>query len=275
MQVSVRTWLSDVFREHHDHPFALGPEADLRHAAAMQWFAAQPGASILAAESRVLGEHLADRFGYHLLQVGTLPGVDLLRSSRILHRCIVDLEGAAPDAGYPHVRGRAGALPMESDSVDVMLLPHVLEFEPRPHEALREAARVLVPEGHLFVSALNPWSLLGVWRAARRGGGNAPWTGRFLAQGRMRDWLELVGLELQSVNAVFFRPPLRNARVLDRLAPLEALGSRLWPVFCGAYVLGARKRVARATPIRAPIRYRPRLVGVGLAGPSTRVRDER
>jgi SAM-dependent methyltransferase len=264
-----------VFRDRHDYPVALGPEADLRHAAAMRWFATQPGASILAAESRVLSEHLADRFGYHLLQVGVLPGVDLLRGSRILHRCVVDLDGGGTDSGYPHLRGRAGALPVESDSVDVMLLPHVLEFEPRPHEALREAARVLVPEGYLFVSALNPWSLLGVWRAARRRGGNAPWSGRFLAQGRMRDWLELVGLELLSVNAVFFRPPLRNARVLDRLAVLESVGSRLWPMFCGAYVLGARKRVARATPIRAPIRYRPRLVGVGLAGPSTRVRDDR
>lgn len=264
-----------MFRNHHDHPLALGPEADLRHAAARRWFAAQPGGSILVAESRVLADHLADRFGYHLLQVGVLPGVDLLRASRILHRCVIDLDGGIADSGYPYLRGRASALPVESDSVDVMLLPHVLEFEPRPHEALREAARVLVPEGHLFVSALNPWSLLGLWRAARRHAGSAPWNGRFLAQGRLRDWLELVGLELLSVNAVFFRPPLRNARVLERLAPLETLGSRLWPVFCGAYVLAARKRVARATPIRSPIRYRPRLVGVGLAGPSTRMRDDR
>lgn len=264
-----------MLREHHEHPFALGPEADLHHAAAMRWFASQPGASILEAESRVFAGHLADRFGYHLLQVGEVPGVDLLRASRILHRCIVDIEGGAPASGYPQLRGRAGALPVESESVDVMVLPHVLEFEPRPHEALREAARVLVPEGHLFVSALNPWSLLGAWRAALRRAGNAPWTGRFLAHGRMRDWLELVGLELQSVDAVFFRPPLRNARVLERLAPIEAFGTRLWPMFCGAYVLGARKRVARAARIRTPIRYRPRLVGVGLAGHSTRSRDGR
>lgn len=264
-----------MFRDDEDHPFTLGPEADRRHAAAAGWFATVTGASILAAEAAALEERLSDRFGYHLVQVGALPGVDLLHGSRIPRRWLIDLEGHAAPGHDAHLRGRAGALPLDSDSIDVLLLPHVLEFEPRPHEALREAARVLVSEGRLFVCCLNPWSLLGLWRAVRRTSGKAPWTGRFLAQGRMRDWLELVGLELLSVDAVFFRPPLRNARVLERLAPMDAVGARLLTPFSGAYVLGARKRIERATLIRPQIRYRPRLVGVSLAGPSTRVRDER
>ncbi len=263
-----------VFREDHDHSLSLGPEADLRHAAAARWFGAEPGRSVLAAEQAVLRERLADRFGYHLVQVGVLPQVDLLGASRILQRCVVDLDGSGRDTGYPILRGRAAALPLDSDSVDVLLLPHVLEFEPRPHEALREAARVLVPEGVLFVCALNPWSLLGIWRALRRHAGNAPWHGRFLAQGRLRDWLKLVGLELVSVDGLFFRPPLRNARILQRLTPMEALGRRLWSPLSGAFVLGARKRVARAAPIRPRFSYRPRLVGVSLAGPQARARDE-
>ena len=46
---------------------------------------------------------------------------------------------------YPVVQGSAIALPVESDSVDVVVLPHILEFEAQPHEALRESARVIVP----------------------------------------------------------------------------------------------------------------------------------
>ncbi len=262
-----------MFRENQEHPLTLGPEADARHDSAARWFAAEPGHSILAAEQAVLGERLADRFGYHLVQVGALPGLDLLGASRILQRCVVDLHGTGGGAGYAALRGRAAALPLESDSVDVLLLPHVLEFEPHPHEALREAARVLVPEGYLFVCALNPWSLLGLWRVLRRRGGHAPWHGRFLAQGRLRDWLKLVGFELLSVDGLFFRPPLRNARLLERLTPMEALGRQLFPPLSGAFVLGARKRVARATPIRPRFAYRPRLVGASLAGPPARMPD--
>jgi SAM-dependent methyltransferase len=176
---------------------------------------------------------------------------------------------------HPTLRGRAGALPMESDSVDVVLLPHVLEFEPHPHEALREASRVLVPEGHLFLSALNPLSLAGLWQVVRRRSGRAPWHGRFLAQGRLRDWLKLVGLELIGAHGVFFRPPVNSGRLMQRLAPMEALGHHLWPPLAGAFVLAARKRVSQARPIRPRFSYRPRLVGVSLAGgPPARVKND-
>ena len=47
-------------------------------------------------------------------------------------------------------------------------MPHVLEFEARPHDTVREAQRVLVPEGTLVVSGFSPWSLMGLWRAAHR-----------------------------------------------------------------------------------------------------------
>ena len=62
------------------------------------------------------------------------------------------------------------ALSLQSDSVDVMLLPHTLEFAPDPHEVLREAARVLTGEGELVVLGFEP---LGAWslrNAFTRGG---------------------------------------------------------------------------------------------------------
>jgi len=255
-----------VFREDRDHPLVHGPDADRSHAVAARWFASEPGARLLAAEAAALDRRLMDRFGYHLVQVGSLPGLDALASSRILHRCVVDLDGRGGSAGYPSVRGRAGALPIESDSVDVVLMPHVLEFEPRPHEALREAARVLLPDGHLFICVLNPWSLLGLWRLLRQRSQNPPWHGRFLAQGRLRDWLALLELELLAVEGFFFRPPVRSARLLDRLRGLEQVGARVCPMLGGAYLLSVRRRVSRATPVRPRFSYRPRLVGVSLAG---------
>jgi SAM-dependent methyltransferase len=263
-----------VFCADRDQPFALGPEADQRHALAGAWFAGGPGACLLAAEAAALEERLVDCFGYHLVQVGCLPGLAVLSASRVLQRCVIDIDGSGGSDGYPMLRGRAAALPIESDSVDVVVMPHVLEFEPRPHEALREAVRVLVPDGRLFVCAFNPWSLMGLWQLIRRRGPHPPWHGRFLAQGRLRDWLELLELELVGVDSFFFRPPVRSERVLQRLAGLERVGARAWPALGGAYLLSVRRRVSRATPVRPRFSYRPRLVGASLAGgPPARIAE--
>jgi SAM-dependent methyltransferase len=265
-----------VFRHDPESPITLGPQADRQHAAAAGWFATDTGTQLLACEGGVLREWLADRFGYHLIQVGAPPGLEVLAASRILHRCLVDLDGSGARLSHTVLRGRAAALPLESDSVDVVVLPHVLEFEPRPHEALREAARVLVPEGHLFLCALNPYSLMGLWQAMGSRSGRAPWHGRFFSPGRLRDWLALVGLELRSVHGVFYRPPLRRVSVMDRLSFMESLGPHLCPPLAGSFVMGARKRVSRAAPIRPRFAYRPRLVGVSLAGgPPARISDGR
>ncbi len=251
-----------------------GRYADAVHARVDRWFRTDAGRSLLVVEAAAVADRLADLFGYHLVQIGGLAGTDFLESSRIVQRCVVDLSDArSASSSFVHLRGRAASLPFESDSVDVALLPHVLEFEDSPHEALREAARVLVPEGHLLVCVFNPWSLFGLWRLVLGRTGSMPWDGHFLAQRRLRDWLKLLGLELTGVDSLYFRPPIGNARVRERLGSLDAVGRRLWPVFCGAYLLAARKRVSTLTPIRPRFAYRPRLVGVGLAGPTARIYD--
>ena len=263
-----------VFREqkplHFTHEqFAAGP-----HGAVSRWFAGPTGRALLEQEKRAIASRLRDRFGYHLLQVGTLADADLLSDSRILHRFIVQLHADGPQPGYPWLRAAATCLPLESDSVDVVVLPHVLEFETRAPQALREAARVLVPEGHLIVCGFNPWSLVGLWRLAGQYSGSAPWNGRFLAQSRLRDWLELVGLEMTSTDALFFRPPLGTAAGLDRLLPLERIGRSLWPPLCGAFVVSARKRTTRAVVLRPRLRVARKLGDVSLVGPPARLADD-
>lgn len=237
------------------------------------WFSRMPGREIAMAESAQLDRVLPNLFGYHLVQVGRLGDLDLLSKSRILNRNVVEIDGEERGQPYPVVRGGATALPIESDSVDVVVLPHILEFEAQPHEALRESARVLVPEGHLLICGFNPWSMLGCWRYLKRRQHAAPWRGRFLALTRLRDWLALLGFDVLSQDACFFKPPFSNERLLKRLDFLERVASHMPAYFSGAYVLLARKRVTTLTPIRSSWRPRRRLVSVGLVGPSARVAD--
>lgn len=236
-----------------------------------EWFARTPGRLVLEAQAEHIAQLLPDLFGYHVVQVGRVGPVNLLEHSRILHRVLVDIDGEDLTKSHASLRAGADGLPLATDSVDVLLLPHVLEFEDRPHDALREAHRVLVPEGNLLISGFNPWSMMGLGQIVRRRARSAPWRGRFIGINRIKDWMSVLGLEVSSVHTCFFRPPFARDGLMNRLQALEVAGRRAWPYLAGCYVVAARKRVIRLTPIRPRWAPRRRVVGVGLIEPSTRV----
>lgn len=235
------------------------------------WMSRGPGVQLAGIERARLGEILPDLFGYHLVQVGRLGDIDLLSQSRILHRSIIEIDGIMARAPYPFVQGAASALPVESDSVDAVVLPHVLEFDPEPHGALREAFRVLVPEGHLLILAFNPRSLMGIWRLIRGRHGDAPWNGQFFGVTRIKDWLALLGFDVLQVSPCFIRSPFRDERWLRTLDAIARLGNLTAPVLSSAYLMVAKKRVLKMTPLKTRWQPKRRLVGVGLAEPSARV----
>ena len=251
-----------------DDPAPEVAEAAVRHRL-RGWFESRPGQWVLEEEAAALRGVLADLFGYHLLQVERLDGVDLLQGCRVLNTATM---GAGPEPEgltSSYFCGVPTALPVMSDSIDVVVLPHVLEFEAEPHQALREAERVLVPEGHLVITGFNPWSLLGL-RRLLPGSRDVPWSGSFISHGRLKDWLALLGLDVVSSASRFFRPPLRHAGAMERLRFMDRLGERLWGMGGGVYVVVARKRVIALTPIRPRWRRGHGLLPTGLAEPTPR-----
>ena len=120
-----------------------------------EWFATPLGAYLLAKERAYLDDVTPDVFGFHALQLG-LPQFDLLRENRITHRMRIDVGDGAS------VRARAHELPIATQSIDLALLPHLLEFAEEPHALLREIDRVMMPEGRIIILGFNPWSLWGL-----------------------------------------------------------------------------------------------------------------
>lgn len=241
------------------------------------WFSSEPGQLLHAGEQALLDAELPRLFGYHLVQVGALGNDKALTFvSRIGHHVLIDPEADCLEAG---LLAEPSALPLASDSVDVVVLPHTLEFEQDPHQVLREVERVLVPEGTVIISGFNPWSWFGLWRFLarvwQRGRGTVPWCGRFFGRHRIHDWLSLLGFDVLSTHMIFFRPPFRHASTLRKLAWMERLGGRGWPFFGGAFILVARKRVSTLTPIRPRWRPKRSLVASGVAEPSTRLQSRR
>src|SRR3954466_4042676 len=85
-----------------------------------QWFATPQGAYVLGWERVQFDSAVDDVFGYRGVQIG-LPEVDFLRQNRIPLRFSVALEPGGDVAGDPL------QLPLASQSVDLLALPHVLE----------------------------------------------------------------------------------------------------------------------------------------------------
>jgi SAM-dependent methyltransferase len=234
------------------------------------WFSADPGAAMLRAGAQKLRQILPNLFGYHILQLGRYGNEDLLTVSRISHRACLHIDPDSPAAVGEVAVCRAAAMPFAADSVDVLVLPHVLEFEGDPHQVLREVERVLIGEGHVVIIAFNPWSLCGLLKIFLAWRDQAPWSGRFLGMSRLREWLQLLGFEMVSCQHFFYRPPIRSSRLLARLAFLEKLGAYLLNRFGGAYVMVAKKRLLTLIPIRPQWNLSRRHVAAGLVEPSAR-----
>ena len=243
-----------------------------RHAASplrsglSQWMRSPAGADLLRMEVERVHAAVGNLFGYHCLQVGDLAGADLLSASRILGRTVVDVDGGAPRDPYPLVSGAATLLPIESHAVDVVVLPHVLEFESQPHEALREASRVLVPEGSLVILGFNPVSVIGLRRVFRYRAEAAPWCGTYFGAGRLRDWLTLLGFDITDQRSCFASG--HGPRVWGR--GIRSFVEWLPPALASARLILAKKRVNAMLPLRSRWKPSRRLAGVGLAGTSAR-----
>lgn len=201
------------------------------------WFETPLGRHLLFREQRYFDQAVSDVFGFNAVQIG-LPQIDFLRNSRIPLRLACAVESSAAVQADPMF------LPFESQSLDLLLMPHVLEFSDNPHQVLREAERVLRPEGRLVLAGFNPRSLWGLARTLQGGERGYPWNGNFLNISRVKDWMVLLGLDVAAGSMCCYRPPINKEHWLRRLRFMEPAGDRWWAMGGGVYFLQAVKRVA-------------------------------
>ena len=200
-----------------------------------EWIESPLGQYLIGHEQAYFDKTVADVFGYNAFQLG-LPEIDFLKSSRIPLQCRVG------PAANVDVRSDFRDLPIASNSADLVLLPHLLEFAEHPHQILREVARVLMPEAHVILSVFNPYSLWGLRHAFHRQQ-DFPWRGRFLSLMRVKDWLALLGFEIVGGEMACYAPPANQQKWLERFKFMESAGERWWPIGGGVYFLQAVKRV--------------------------------
>ena len=203
----------------------------------LSWLDTPIGAYLLAQEQVLFDQRVGDIFGFNALQLGFLQA-DLLRNSRIPYAI-----KASETKG--HLFCETQQLPIATSAMDLVLLPHTLDFSVSPQQTLREVERVLVPEGHVVITGFNPISAWGLRRfvSKRCSSSSAIWHAHFLSSLRIKDWLNLLGFEVVSTQMACYKLPVQSDSWMHRLDALDRLGNRCWPMLGGVYCIVAKKRV--------------------------------
>jgi SAM-dependent methyltransferase len=243
-----------------------------------KWLETAPGRYVLAWEQQQFDALVADIFGFNAVQIGLLQ-LPTLRSNRMPFvfaagepdASINDTSAATPTIDSdgnerpprlaPQVVMRLEELPFASQSIDLLILPHALEFADDPHRVLREVERVLMPEGQVVISGFNPISLWGLRQVVGRTFDSPflPREGQFLALPRLKDWLKLLSFDVHRGHFGCYRPPFSSDRWQSRFGFMERAGERWWS-YCGAiYIVHAIKRVQGMRLIGAPWKEKKRL----------------
>ncbi|RJG01502.1 class I SAM-dependent methyltransferase [Noviherbaspirillum sedimenti] len=211
------------------------------------WLQTPLGSYVRAWEQTRLDALTSDIFGFNALQVG-MPQIDALRANRMPNKWLSDIrvpvdgDEARPPVVVVH---DFAELPFASQSLDLVILPHVLEFATEPHQVLREVERVLIPEGQVIICGFNPASMWGARQVTGRlsGANFLPQHAEFISMPRIKDWMKLLDLGVNRGYFGCYAPPFRREKWLNRFSFMEAAGERWWPYLGAVYMVQAIKRV--------------------------------
>jgi len=176
--------------------------------AVRDWYETELGGALHAAITRRVDSLVGDLYALRCLQIGgTCRDADLVAGRGLVFRVHVTGDG------LDDLRALPTRLPFASDSIDLVVLGHALEFCDDPHALLREVDRVLTLDGYVLIIGFNPLSLFGFRRLFSRRR-SVPWSGSFYSRGRLVDWLRILGLNLRRRESCWLGPPLgsRTAR---------------------------------------------------------------
>ena len=196
--------------------------------AAMElWFKNLPGLMILDYERKWLTKHLGCLPYAYIVQLGGVIDIGL-RSYQGHHVGVYFSDVKSSYKDVFSICGDFTDLPFLPNSVDLFIMPHILEFVAEPQLLIQEACEALALDGRLIIMCFNSFSLWEIYHlfADKK---IPPWMGSFYSAGQLKKWLLECNMTIQSSHSFFYRWPSASARVLQNLLFLEGLGSQLCP----------------------------------------------
>lgn len=212
-----------------------------------QWLHQQfLGSQIIDAEKKIIARLLDKHYGKHALLVGVPQQFSLLEATKIpCHTLVSPFLAHERQPGF--VEGDLHEIPILTGSIDLVVLPHTLEYVDNPRQLIHEACRIVKPEGLIVALGFNPYSMWGIRRLLSRS--EVPWSSTFNYAHQVKNWLRLAEFEIEDQSTTLFRPPVNHEKMFGKLEFLEYVGNLLH-YFGGIYCVTARAKVIPLTPIR-------------------------
>ena len=132
---------------------------------------------------------LAESFGYYALEMSSFNHDEDWFDNNIRSSFRIGTQNPSLESSFEQ-------LPIDSESMDLVIMNHVVEFSEKPDELFAEADRILVPEGKLMIVAFNSMGFQGLIKPFlhRRG---APWCGHFYSVHRLQGRLAVAGFDIE------------------------------------------------------------------------------
>ncbi|PVZ69579.1 class I SAM-dependent methyltransferase [Pelagibaculum spongiae] len=231
----------------------------------LQWLNSPAGVHYLDLEHLYLSDHLLDSFGYYMVSVAFHQPEYLDCSpirARFHHQLGLSPTKTANIIGDEH-------LPYQTESIDLVVLDHALDYTDNPQQLLREACRCLIPGGKLLIAGFNPFSFWRCWNITRKG---FPGSKNMLSVSRLQDWLTLLNMRQLNLHWHLPFPPDHSDETSPVRDTMEQAILRFQPSFSGMYCVLAEKTAYPITPIKQKWRRRlpPLTVGGSQLGGLTR-----
>ncbi len=239
-----------------------------QQARAVRWLYSEAGQAYLRCEQKMLDRALSSFCGVHLLQLSILDNINLVSQNQISHSFSM-APYPVPDSGHAALAS-FDSLPLEQHSLDCVVLHHVLEFALDPHAILREAARVIRPEGQLVIVSFNPWSVFFAQQLFSRHFKRRSWHMQALSTAKLSDWLRLLDFAIASTDYCWHLPKLDSGVSARRLEKYQSPLAGITRPFGAGALLAAKKRHSTLTPVRKRWADLSHGLAVPIIKPSTR-----
>ena len=228
------------------------------------WLAASPdgGHMLLHEEAKELSAILSQQM---LAKYAALIGVPaqkmLLQQSNGLYQVLIGALSHRHDETV-YIEADYQELPIFSGQVDLVILPHTLEWVEHPRQLLAEACRIVKPEGLIVIIGFNPHSLFKCTQLWKKKSG-IPWSAAFLSMHELTNWVKLAGFHIEQLSSFLYRPLTKHSYFFDRLPIFEWIGKHVFPYYGGLYMLVARAKEIPLTPIK--MQWKQQLTGARIS----------
>ena len=216
-------------------------------------------------EAEFLSRFMKISYNQLILQIGCLGWEGQFLDQDLFSNMIVFDRKKNCQENAVMVLGKIDEIPISNESVDIVIMPHTLEFEQDQHQVLREVERVLKPEGQLLLLGFNPHSIYGLLHYLPGRRKKIPWCGNFLSRSRIVDWLRLLHFETEA-----------SVGFYTKLATIQPhmFKSKYFSVFSLAYAVKAIKRQYTLIPLKPLWLAKPRFGTSGVVETSSRIHSD-